>query len=409
MSAPSTSSKPRVAFVVQRYGLEITGGSEAHCRQVVERLADEFDIEILTTCATDHLSWKNELPEGLGEVNGIKVRRFPTTAERHLLNFHSIYDRIFLEQLDQNREMALIHWQGPVTPSLEQYIEKNKDSYDAFVFFTYMYWTTVNGLPRVGPKALFVPTVHDEPSLYLHILDHLFRQTKHIMFNTEEERLLIFRRFNLPSDVGRIVGVGVDDPKMGEYDPAWKPLQERLRGKRVMTYVGRVENGKGCDELVDFFLRFVREENRSDFILLLLGRRTLPLPPHNQIISPGFVSEYVKHHAVAGTDIAVVPSPYESLSMSALESWMLRRPVLANGRSPVLVGHCTRSNGGLWYNNYAEFRETVKLLLSDNDLCNTLGKQGRDYVERNYRWSVIEQIWRDELHKVISATAQRRA
>ncbi len=395
------SAKPRVAFVVQRYGTGITGGSEAHCRQVVERLADTFDIEILTTCATDHLSWKNELPEGVEEVNGIKVRRFRVAEERQLLKFHSIYDRIFLEQLTHDQEMALLHWQGPVVPALEKYIGENKDAYDAFVFFTYMYWTTVNGLPKVGSKALFVPTVHDEASLYLHVLDHLFRQTKHIMFNTEEERLLVFRRFNLPSDVGRIVGVGVDEPEPGEPDPAWSPLQERLKGKRVMTYVGRVENGKGCDELVEFFLRFVSEERRPDLTLLLLGRRTLPLPPHAQILSPGFVSEYVKYHALANTDIAVTPSPFERLCMAALESWMHARPVLANGRSPVLVGHCTRSNGGLWYNNYAEFRETVKLLLSDSALASTLGRQGRQYVEQKYRWPVIEQIWRDELNSVV--------
>jgi glycosyltransferase involved in cell wall biosynthesis len=393
--------KPRVAFVIQRYGENITGGSEAHCRQVVERLTNDYDIEVLTTCATDHLSWKNELPEGLGEVNGVKVRRFRTTSERHLGKFHEIYDRIFLEQLDHDREMALIHWQGPVAPALEKYIEQNKDRYDAFVFFTYMYWTTVNGLPRVGEKALFVPTVHDEASLYLHILDHLFRQTRHIMFNTEEERLLVYRRFNLPSDVGRIVGVGIEEPEMGDPDPAWPQLQERLKDRQVLTYVGRVENGKGCDELVDFFLRYTRDENRPDLTLLLLGRRTLPLPPHNQIISPGFVSEYVKYHALARTDIAVTPSPFESLCMAALESWMHCRPVLANGRSPVLVGHCTRSNGGLWYNNYGEFRETVKLLLADRHLASTLGEQGRQYVERNYRWPAIEAIWRDELNIVI--------
>lgn len=395
------SRKPRVAFVVQRYGDNITGGSEAHCRQVVERLTDTYDIEILTTCATDHLSWKNELPEGLGKVNGVTVRRFRTTAERNLRKFHDIYDRIFLEQLDGDRERALIHWQGPVTPDLEKYIEDNKDKYDAFVFFTYLYWTTVNGLPKVGKKALFVPTVHDEASLYLHILDHVFQQTKHIMFNTEEERLLVFRRFNLPSDVGRIVGVGVDEPRTGDPDPAWKQLQERLKDRRVLTYVGRVENGKGCDELVDFFLRYVREENRPDLTLLLLGKRTLPLPPHNQIISPGYVSEYVKYQALAHTDIAVTPSPFESLCMAALESWMHRRPVLANGRSPVLVGHCTRSNGGLWYNNYPDFRETVKLLLADRELAETLGRQGRKYVEENYRWPVIEAIWREELNTVI--------
>lgn len=406
-------TRPRVAFVIQRYGVEISGGSEALARKVGERLLGSYDIEVITTCAVDHLSWKNALPEGETSVNGVTVRRFPVTEERNLKAFHQIYDRIPFEQLSHDEERSMIHFQGPYTPALADFVERSRDRYDAVVFFTYMYWPTVVTLPSVKEKALFVPTAHDEHSFYLHILDELFSLTPHLLFNSEEERFLTLRRFNLPSGTGRVAGMGIDEPEAGDYDESWFPLQERLHGKRVLTYVGRVENGKGCDELVEFFLRYVREEKREDVRLLLLGKRTLPLPPHPQILSPGFVSEYVKYQALARTDIAVAPSPFESLCIAALESWMHRRPVLANGRCPVLTGHCVRSNGGLWYTSYAEFREAVKLLLDSPDLCAGLGDNGRNYVERNYAWPVIEQVWREEIDGVISkqsaAAARSRA
>lgn len=296
----------------------------------------------------------------------------------------------------------MLRHQGPYTPTMVEYVKAHRSDYDAFVFFTYMYWPVVHGLPLVNDKSLFVPTAHDETSLYLHTLDGLFRTARHMLFLTEEERFVTLRRFTLPESVGRVAGMGIDPPAPGETDQAgWQALKSRIEGRKVLTYVGRVENGKGCDELVDFFLRFSEEERREDLLLLLLGKRTLALPPHPRIHSAGYVSEYVKYNALQQTSVAVAPSPFESFCIAALESWMHRKPLLANGRCDVLLGHCVRSDGGLWYTDYPEFRETLRLLLSEDSLRAELGDQGRQYVEANYRWPVIEERWRAAIQSVV--------
>jgi glycosyltransferase involved in cell wall biosynthesis len=85
-----------------------------------------------------------------------------------------------------------------------------------------------------------------------------------------------------------------------------------------------------------------------------------------------------------------MPSPYESLSVIVLEAWKLGVPVIANARCKVLAGQCLRSNGGLFYHGYAEFAEALGLLLREDALAASLGRQGKAYVDREYSWETID-------------------
>lgn len=397
-----TGRRPRIAFIVQRYGEECGGGAESYCRQVAERLTGDCDVEVLTTCATDHLSWQNVLLPGEARLNGVLIKRFPTAEDRNLEKFHKIYDRIFLAQLTEDQEREMIRHQGPFTPALVHYVRSNVGNFDAFIVFSFLYYTAIETLPLVGSKAIFVPTAHDEPILYAHILDRLFHLPAHIFFNTEEERFLVQRRFNLPSSVGQIVGIGMDEPAPGQESSDWEPLRRELDGRTVLTYIGRVENGKGCEELAEYFLQYAYQEGRQDLTLLALGKKSLDLPDDPQIVAPGFVSEYAKFQALRMSAAGIAPSPLESMCMAALETWMHEKPMLVNGNTPVLVGHCMRSNGGLWYSNYAEFREALNLLLGDPSLRETLGRQGREYVLQNYQWTKVLQAYRDAIARIMS-------
>ncbi|HEX4567398.1 MAG TPA: glycosyltransferase, partial [Vicinamibacterales bacterium] len=81
--------------------------------------------------------------------------------------------------------------------------------------------------------------------------------------------------------------------------------------------------------------------------------------------------------ALEAATVVVVPSPYESLSLLALEAFAVGTPVLANARSEVLVDHCLKSNAGLYYADRDEFAESLKLLVGDQSLRAAMGRHGR--------------------------------
>ena len=398
-------ARPRIAFIIQRYGEQMTGGggkplpaNRREARQTLRRGSPHHlrngspELEKHAAGRPANVKWGDPSPVPLG-------------GERKLLEFHKIYDRIFLTQLSAEEEYEMIRLQGPDTPDLIEYVRAHKRDYDAFIVFTYLYYTAVHTLPILQSKAIFVPTAHDETALYAHILDELFRQTPHILFNSEEEQFLLQRRFNLPSSVGCIAGLGIDEPVPGEPDPAWEKLRRKLENRLALSFVGRVENGKGCDELVDFFLRFVKEEALGGPHAAAAGPpdASAGAPPADTVAGVRF---RIREVPGAGNDRhRPAPSPLESLCMAALETWMHARPMLVNGRSPVLAGHCVRSNGGLWYTNYGEFREALKALLADRTLRTTLGAQGRAYVQSRYRWEAVERVYVETIERVMAEAA----
>ena len=89
------SEARRVAFVVQRYGEDVAGGSESLARAVAERLAREQPVTVFTTCARDYVSWRNELPAGSTRLNGVEVLRFPCEAERDLASFNAFSETLY--------------------------------------------------------------------------------------------------------------------------------------------------------------------------------------------------------------------------------------------------------------------------------------------------------------------------
>jgi len=378
--------RPRLALVVQRYGAEITGGSESLARAVAERLAADAEVVVFTTCARDYVSWANELPEGEHLEDGVEVRRFPVEQPRDLAAFNRFSDELYARPHAEEDELLWLKRQGPDVPRLVQRLERERDRYDAVLFFTYLYFPTYWGLRAAPERSILVPTAHDEPPLRLGIMQRVFAAPRAFAFCSEPEAALVRARFDVGSRPSAVTGIGVEVSADG-LDVEGFRIRHDVRGAYAL-YAGRIDAGKGCDAMLRAFEGYRRDVG-GGAELLLIGRLAMPLPRIPGVRYLGFLPEADKLAAMAGARAVLCPSPYESLSIVLLEAMALGAPVLAGSASPVLVDHCRRSNAGLFYSGDAEFAEALDLLVKHEPLRRSLGENGRRYVAASYRWDAV--------------------
>lgn len=377
-------------YVVQRYGHEVAGGAELHCRQFATRLAQRgHHVDAVTSCSTSYVRWDNAYPAGTTELDGVTVTRLPVAATRDPRFFDPLNARVVWGRKPVPRYLQAewMRMQGPWLPDLRPWLTERAGGYDAVVFFTYLYYTTWAGLPVAAGLAPTVlhPTAHDEPPLALPLFDTLFRQPHAFAFSTDEERALVERRFHVRKPHGTI-GIGFDLDRGG--DAARFRRAYGLGDDPFLLFVGRVDPAKGSDELFAFFRAF-KERNPGPLKLVVVGDPLSPLPSHPDVIVTGFVDDATKEDAYEAALALVQPSYFESFSMVLAEAWAHGLPALVQGRCDVLVGQSRRSGGGIPYAGYAELEVAVDALLERPGLGVELGRRGRAYVAEHYSWETV--------------------
>ncbi len=378
--------KERIAFIVQRYGLEVNGGAELHCRQLAEKLADYYEVDVLTTCALDYMNWKNHYKEGKEKINNVNVLRFRVDKERNINKFNKLSEKVLNNPNESYEEnIKWMNEQGPICNGLLDYLKENEKEYKVKIFMTYLYWTTFFGLKNFPENSILIPTAHDEPPIYLNIFKEHFNKPQFIAYNTVDEKDFINKMFKNDFIKSDIFGVGVDLPdNINAIDIRKK---YNFDGDFIL-YVGRIDESKGCEELFKYFTRYINETNRN-LKLVLAGKSVMKVPKNKNIISLGFVSDEDKFNAIKQSKFVIIPSKYESLSMILLESLKLNKPVVVNGNCNVLRTHCRKSNAGLYYQNYQEFKEVLEFMIINKREYNLISSNGNKYVSKNYNWNVI--------------------
>jgi glycosyltransferase involved in cell wall biosynthesis len=368
----------KLAFVPPRFGPGVLGGSESVVREAAFGFAARgYDVEVLTTCALDHYGWANELPEGLSEENGLRVRRFPVV--RHP-------SRVALAaqlSIGSGRIPSLDHqvsWLGFQfgAPGLFEHLLRYGHKYDAVVFSPYLFWTTTVCLPFVAERAVVLPCLHDEIYARLDVVRPVLAQPALVWFLSEPEHQLahalgpVARRHS-------VTGAGVPVPS--GYDAAGFMRRHNL-GRPFVLFAGRREEGKGSP------LAAIAVADSLGLDVVSIGKGSWPAPVADRVVDLGFVSDEERNNAFAAATAYIQPSRMESFSRTTMESWLAGTPVIAVADSAVVAWHCQRSGGGLTYSGSSGLADGLRLLATP-ERGSEMGAAGRRYVIENYTWPPV--------------------
>ncbi len=340
----------KLAVVVQRYGADINGGAELHARYVAEHLSRHAAVDVLTTCARDYVTWRDEFPAGTEIVNGVPVRRFRVDQPRDPHVFGRWSERVFNHSHSYLDELKWLSAEGPKSTSLLGHLQSSDAGYDYVFFFSYRYYHAYHGAKALPSRAILVPTAERDEAIGLALSPRIFRGVRALMYNSPEEQRLIQSVSNNHEVPGVVVGIGSDIPS--------RPQGDRFRQKygiegRFALYVGRIDQNKGCKELFSFFLKGL-DALPKGLQLVLIGKEMLPIPDHPRIRHLGFLDDQDKFDALAASDLLLMrPCCGVERRRRRMGVWIIAEAVVG-GRSTMRgrscgMGYPGKKNPGVFW------------------------------------------------------------
>lgn len=407
----------KLAFVAPRYGVDISSGAEHACRLLAERVCERHDVDVLTTCARDPLTWKNESTEGTDRVRGLLVRRFAVNQPHDPDALDELTARLIAEPHTRADEQDWVRRVGPSSPGLIDFLKRHNRNYDAVVFFSLYHATTVQGIAAAPDRAILFPHLQIDPVLRFGLWADLLGSVRAIGYASAAERRLtrVFLRLFHAAD--EVVGIGVDTPDQQTYprhqqDPAdtlheddestdadQADTPDYLAGRGVpfrrrhrlygsfALYGGRVEPDNGCEEMLEYFDNYAASDGSTS--LVLVGVKMMKVPDEPYIRMPGVLPDRERMIAYEAAEVTLAPDPGDLLGLCVLESLAVGTPVLASARNEAAVEHCRRANAGLYYANRDEFVDALKMLMTNSRLRERLGENGRQYIRQHHRWDAV--------------------
>ncbi|MCU1344727.1 MAG: glycosyltransferase family 1 protein [Acidimicrobiia bacterium] len=376
-----------LAVVAARYGPTVIGGAEAVLRQMALHLADRgWAVEVLTTTATDHYTWHNDLPAGTSDDHGVTVRRFPAVTDGARAERGALHQRLLAgHSLTLEEQQRWIN-ADMRSPELFHHLLDTAQGYRGIISSPYHAWTTFAAGTLVPERSIVIPCLHREPEAAFELFEPLLGGVRGIWCMSQPEADLLAQLQPRHSPMA-VVGEGFDPP--AGYDAAGFRSRHNITGPFAF-YAGRREGAKNWDWLIGEFERWVTlTHSPLQLVTCGAGEVRPPASLADRVIDLGFIEDAERDDAMAAATVYLQPSALESFSRTVCEAWLAGTPVIANGEADPVRWHCERSGGGIPYFGASEFGAALSCVVENPALGVTMGARGRGYVLGNYRWSDV--------------------
>ena len=175
----------------------------------------------------------------------------------------------------------------------------------------------------------------------------VLRDARAVLFTCKEELLLARESFRPYNCVERVVPLGTSEPPENKeaQQNAFSGTFPEIRNKRVILFLGRLHEKKGCDLLLRAFLNLMESKPREmwrDLHVMMAGPCSHPdylkmleqlavsceaLSP-GSISFPGMLSGDLKWGALRQAEVFILPSHQENFGIAVVEALACGTPVL---------------------------------------------------------------------------------
>ncbi len=260
-----------------------------------------------------------------------------------------------------------------MSPRFVPWLQENAEKFDAVVvnglwqFNSYGVWKALRGTGKpyfVFPHGMLdpwfkrtYPLKHAKKWLYWPWAEYrVLRDAHAVLFTCEQERQLARESFWLYRCNERVVSLGIARPS-GNADAQREEFLRRFpecRGKRIVLFLGRIHEKKGCDLLIRAFAEVA--PFHSDLQLVMAGPEQQDATHWrglasetgiaDRVVWTGMLSGDVKWGALHAAEVFALPSHQENFGLAVVEALACGVPVLIS-REVNIWREITDSGAGL--------------------------------------------------------------